>query len=64
MDGVYLPTALETPFDLLNPPQPFQGCFPDIISIYIKDDLGKTGWLPMNRRKGGQDEKNQSQDKK
>ncbi len=63
MDCVYLPAAPESPFDLFDTPQPFQGCFPNIVSIYEKDGLRKTGWLPMNRGKGGQDERNQSQDK-
>ena len=64
MDCVYLPAALETPFDLLDTLQPLQGCFPNIISINEKDDLRKTGWLPMNRGKGSQEERNQSEDKK
>ena len=43
MDCVYLPPALETPSDLLDAPQPLQGRFPNIVSIYGKDDLRKTG---------------------
>jgi len=64
MDCVYLPAALKTPFDLLDTPQPLQGCFPNIISINEKDDLRKTGWLPMNRGKDSQEDRNQSEDKK
>jgi len=64
MNCVYLPPALETSFDLLDAPQPLQGCFSNIVSINKKNDLGKSGWLPMNRGKGSQEERNQSEDKK
>jgi len=64
MDCIYLPPALETPFDLLDAPQPLQGRFPNIVSINEKNGLRKGGRLPMNRGKQSQEEKNQSEDKK
>ena len=41
MDRVYLPAPLESPFYLFDTLQPLQGCFPNIVSTYDKDDLRK-----------------------
>ena len=41
--SVYLPLALEPSFDLFDPLQPLQGRFPNIVSTYEKNSLGKTG---------------------
>jgi hypothetical protein len=43
IDSVYLRLALEPPFDLLDPLQPLQGRFPNIVSTYEKNSLEKTG---------------------
>lgn len=64
IDRIDLLPVPESPLHLLDSLQPLQGCFSDVISVYVKDRPGKISPLSLKGDKGGQDHGDQSDGKK